>query len=125
MTDAWAPRPEEKGSLVPPNRRPPTAVGVKTPPPPPPHRRITSTTSVFHPIYVVPVLFLGGGALALLFAPWLLVKVAGASIAAIGFVFSAMILWVQSGAAAWWSSREYGRMRKRQRKVGQQARPSA
>src|SRR5688572_14386587 len=34
MHDDHAPRPEPWGDLVPPNRRPPTAVGVMTPPPP-------------------------------------------------------------------------------------------
>ena|SRR5690349_13785051 len=33
MTD-WTPKPEESGSLGPPRRYPPTAVGVATPPPP-------------------------------------------------------------------------------------------
>ena len=32
--DEWLPDPQEQGSLEPPRRRPPTAVGVATPPPP-------------------------------------------------------------------------------------------
>lgn len=32
--DDWLPEPQEQGSLEPPRRRPPTAVGVATPPPP-------------------------------------------------------------------------------------------
>ena len=32
--DEWLPEPQEEGSLEPPRRRPPTAVGVATPPPP-------------------------------------------------------------------------------------------
>lgn len=32
--DEWIPDPLEQGSLEPPRRRPPTAVGVATPPPP-------------------------------------------------------------------------------------------
>ena len=32
--DEWHPEPQEEGSLEPPRRRPPTAVGVATPPPP-------------------------------------------------------------------------------------------
>jgi len=34
MTEPWSPDPEPSGSLEPPRRRPPTAVGVATPPPP-------------------------------------------------------------------------------------------
>ena len=32
---SWPPDPEPGGALNPPNRRPPTAVGIATPPPPP------------------------------------------------------------------------------------------
>lgn len=32
--DEWAPSPQESGSLDPPRRVPPTAVGIATPPPP-------------------------------------------------------------------------------------------
>lgn len=40
MSDGPAPIPEPRGALVPPHRRPPTAVGVATPPPPRPLRPI-------------------------------------------------------------------------------------
>jgi hypothetical protein len=32
--EEWTPKPQESGSLDPPRRRPPTAVGIATPPPP-------------------------------------------------------------------------------------------
>ena len=38
MQDSWTPEPEPSGSLDPPRRRPPTAVGVATPPPPRPRQ---------------------------------------------------------------------------------------
>jgi hypothetical protein len=34
--EEWTPKPQESGSLDPPRRRPPTAVGITTPPPPRP-----------------------------------------------------------------------------------------
>ena len=34
MSDSWLPEPDPFGSLEPPRRNPPTAVGVATPPPP-------------------------------------------------------------------------------------------
>ena len=34
MADAWPPHPDPFGSLEPPRRNPPTAVGLATPPPP-------------------------------------------------------------------------------------------
>lgn len=37
--DDWMPEPQERGSLEPPRRNPPTAVGVATPPPPDGPRR--------------------------------------------------------------------------------------
>ena len=37
--DDWRPEPQPEGSLQPPRRNPPTAVGVATPPPPPRRRR--------------------------------------------------------------------------------------
>ena len=128
MTESFEPRPEEKGSLVPPNRRPPTAIGVKTPPPPPPHphRRIRSMPARFNPFYIVPTLFLAGGAAAVLFAPWILVRVIGAILGASGLLYWLLALWVYSGVEAWLSLRKESRkIRERQRELARSARPSA
>lgn len=39
MADRFPPTPQSAGALGPPDRHPPTAVGVATPPPPPPPNR--------------------------------------------------------------------------------------
>ncbi len=128
MDKEFEPTPEEEGNLAPPGRRPPTAIGVKTPPPPPPrgNRRIRSSTARFHPYYIIPSLFLVGGAAAVLFAPWLLLRVFGASLAVAGLFYWLLVLWVYSGANAWWSLRQGSRrIRRRQRELARSARPSA
>ena len=126
MSEGFAPTPEEKGSLVPPSRRPPTTVGLRTPPPPPPSGRIRSTPARFHPFYIVPTVFLAGGIGALLLAPWLLVRVIGATLGAAGLFYWLLVLWVYSGLETWWSlRRESRRIRKSQRELARSARRSA
>jgi len=128
MNEPFEPRPEGKGALAPPSRRPPTAVGVSTPPPPPPHRRHKQrgVRGVFQPLYIFTATCIGGGTALLLLAPWLLLRLAGATAAVVGLIFCSMILWVRSGAAASWSlRREYRSIRKRQSELTQSARTSA
>ena len=107
MNEQLEPRPEEKGALAPPNRRPPTAVGVSTPPPPPPFRRIVSrkASRFMQPLYIFTATSLAGGAALFFLAPWILLRASGATLAAIGLFFSFLIVWIHSGAAAAWSSR--------------------
>jgi len=128
MSGPFEPRPEERGALAPPSRRPPTAVGVGTPPPPPPNRRHNrrSVWAAFQPLYVFTATCIGGGTALVLFAPWLLLRVAGATAAVVGLIFCSMILWVRSGAAALWSlRREHRSIRKRRSAATRSARPSA
>jgi hypothetical protein len=46
--EEFEPKTQEKGELVPPVRRPPTAVGTGTPPPPPPRPRPSGPAPVPH-----------------------------------------------------------------------------
>lgn len=107
MNEEFEPRTEAKGALAPPNRRPPTAVGVSTPPPPPPFRRIAVSRprTVLQPLYIFTASSITVGTALLILAPWLLLKVTGATIGSIGLFFLILIVWVNSGAAAAWSSR--------------------
>ena len=111
MSEPFEPRPEEKGALAPPSRRPPTAVGVSTPPPPPPHRhrqQRRSVRAVFRPLYVFTATCIGGGTALFFLAPWLLLRVTGVTLAVIGLSFCSLVLWVRfRGAGAWSSRREY------------------
>jgi hypothetical protein len=129
MNEEFEPRTEAKGALAPPNRRPPTAVGVGTPPPPrPPFRRVAVSTSVtaFRPLYVFTASSVAAGTILWFLAPWLVLKVTGASFVLVGLFFATWILWVNSGAsAAWRLRREHRAIRKRQHALGQSPRTSA
>ena len=129
MHKEFEPRPEEKGALAPPNRRPPTAVGVGTPPPPrPPFRRITRSRAriILQPLYIFTASSIVAGSVLWFLTPWLLLKAAGATFAVVGLFFATWILWINSGAAsAWQLRREHRAIRKRQQALRQSPRTSA
>ena len=136
--DADAPRPEERGELGPPARRPPTAVGVQTPEPPrrPGRHRLFRLPRLGR--YLRPLYFFGGGmliggiALRVLSALLVLEELRRASrdIGTFLIIFGALwmvwLLAIHSGAIdrvkmwrrAWW-------IRKRVRTIGPRSRPSA
>ena len=129
MDEQLDPRPEEKGFLAPPNRRPPTAVGVSTPPPPhPPFRRIARrrTRSFFQPLYVFTATSIVGGTALWLLGASIFLRVAGVTFAVVGLFSFMFILSVNSGAAAAWSLwREHRWIHRRQKAPGESSRTSA
>jgi hypothetical protein len=119
MDEELEPLPEEKGFLSPPNRRPPTAVGVGTPPPPhPPFRRITKrrVRGLLQPLYLFTATSLFGGAALWFFAAPIFLRIGGATLAVVGLFLLALMLWVNTGAAAAWSlRREHSLIQRRRR----------
>jgi hypothetical protein len=113
------PRPDEKGFLSPPNRRPPTAVGVSTPPPPrPPFRRIAkrSARSLFQPLYIFTATSVVGGVVLWLLAASISIRAGGATLAVAGLFGFVFILWVNTGASVAWSlAREHRWIQKHQK----------
>jgi hypothetical protein len=118
--------PEERGDLEPPNRWPPTAIGVATPPPPRRRSTALSQKGLLRPLYITATGLSLGGLAALLLAPWLILRAAGFGALVAGVISLALIVWVDSGGAArvaLWRRTRW--LRRRQRALTRSSRPSA
>jgi hypothetical protein len=96
MNDWLDPDPEESGLLVPPSRRPPTALGLATPPTPLPRRHRFGWerwSPRRHPLVRSAEWMTIGAAIALV-TPWTIIRVAGIVVGSLGF-----------GAGATWLTR--------------------
>ena len=129
MDEQFEPQPEEKGFLSPPNRRPPTAVGVSTPPPPPPPFHRTGKRRAhrfFRPAYMLTVSSVVGGTALWFLAASIFLKITGVTFAVVGLLWCVCILWINTRAAAAWSvQREYRWIQKRRKDLGKFPRTSS
>jgi len=87
------PIPLEQGSLDPPDRNPPTAVGTATPPPPFRGRFGSGYRRTWVRIWVRIAVFTLGGSLLAWLAPWRLLAVVGLGVALTGPLVVVTMLW--------------------------------
>ena len=130
MSDDFERTPEERGSLQPPGRRPPTAVGLAgRRPPPRPRRslwRLTPDSRALRLLYAsgVASLVVGGGIVWMSLSVFM--NAVGYAVVFVGFLVLIPLMWIQLGFASRWSLwRKRRWILRRQRELSRPTRPSA